>query len=105
VIRSWRGRDGGRCTWPSTVVIGKKSGAQVLAPDLARQAGPCRTFSAGGAASASRIGHENVIDISDFGQSAEGYVYIAMEYLEGQDLARWCGQKARWRVGARAATS
>ena len=26
------------------------------------------------------------IDISDFGQSAEGYVYIAMEYLEGKDL-------------------
>ena len=40
------------------------------------------------AKSASRIGQENVIDISDFGQSADGLVYIAMEFLDGQDLGK-----------------
>jgi hypothetical protein len=38
------------------------------------------------ARSASRIGHENVIDIMDFGQSPDGLVYIAMEFLDGKDL-------------------
>ncbi|HEY6475512.1 MAG TPA: serine/threonine-protein kinase, partial [Polyangia bacterium] len=40
------------------------------------------------AKSASRIGHENVIDITDFGQSPDGLVYIAMEFLDGQDLGK-----------------
>ncbi len=38
------------------------------------------------AKSASRIRHENVIDISDFGQTPDGSVFFAMEYLEGRDL-------------------
>jgi serine/threonine-protein kinase len=67
------------------VVIEKKLVLKVLAPDLARREDLVARFLQE-ARSASRIGHENVIDISDFGQSAEGYVYIAMEYLEGKDL-------------------
>jgi len=59
----------------------------VLALELARRQDLVARFLQE-ARSASRIGHENVIDISDFGQSAEGYVYIAMEYLEGQDLGQ-----------------
>ncbi len=38
------------------------------------------------AKSASRIRHENVIDISDFGSTPEGYVFFAMELLSGHDL-------------------
>jgi serine/threonine-protein kinase len=38
------------------------------------------------AKSASKIRHENVIDISDFGQTPEGAVFFAMEFLEGRDL-------------------
>jgi serine/threonine-protein kinase len=69
------------------VVIEKKLVLKVLAPDLARRQDLVARFLQE-ARSASRIGHENVIDISDFGQSAEGYVYIAMEYLEGKDLGQ-----------------
>ena len=69
------------------VVIEKKLVLKVLAPDLARRSDLVARFLQE-ARSASRIGHENVIDISDFGQSAEGYVYIAMEYLEGKDLGQ-----------------
>lgn len=38
------------------------------------------------AISASRIKHQNVIDVSDFGQLSDGSCFIAMEYLEGLDL-------------------
>jgi serine/threonine-protein kinase len=50
------------------------------------------------AKAASRIRHENVIDISDFGTTPEGLVFFAMELLQGHDLheevarARLAGQ-------------
>ena len=54
------------------------------------------------AKSASRIRHENVIDISDFGKTPEGNVFFAMELLRGHDLheeiarARLAGQLLPW---------
>jgi serine/threonine protein kinase len=38
------------------------------------------------AKAASRIRHENVIDITDFGSTQDGAVFFAMEVLEGYDL-------------------
>jgi eukaryotic-like serine/threonine-protein kinase len=38
------------------------------------------------AKAASRIRHENVIDISDFGSTPDGLVFFAMELLQGHDL-------------------
>ncbi|HXJ20353.1 MAG TPA: serine/threonine-protein kinase [Polyangia bacterium] len=68
-------------------VIGKRIALKVLFADLSRRPELVARFLQE-AKSASRIGHENVIDISDFGQTPEGLVYIAMEFLEGQDLGR-----------------
>jgi len=54
------------------------------------------------AKAASRIRHENVIDISDFGSTPEGLVFFAMELLKGHDLheevarARLAGQLLPW---------
>ncbi len=54
------------------------------------------------AKAASRIRHENVIDISDFGTTPEGMVFFAMEHLKGHDLheeiarARLNGQLLPW---------
>lgn len=39
------------------------------------------------ARTSSRIGHENIIDITDIGETEDGRNYIVMEYLEGADLA------------------
>ena len=38
------------------------------------------------ARSASRIRHRNVVQITDFGNTPDGSVYFAMEFLEGHDL-------------------
>jgi serine/threonine-protein kinase len=54
------------------------------------------------AKAASRIRHENVIDISDFGQTPDGLVFFAMELLKGHDLhediarAKLAGQLLPW---------
>jgi serine/threonine protein kinase len=39
------------------------------------------------ARAASRINHPNCITIIDFGQTDDGHLYIAMEYIDGLDLA------------------
>ncbi len=44
------------------------------------------------AQAASRIRHENVIDITDFGKTPSGLAFFVMEYLEGKDLAGALGE-------------
>src|SRR5262245_25754390 len=66
-------------------LIEKRIALKVLFPELTRRTDLVARFLQE-AKAASRIGHENVIDISDFGQSPEGLVYIAMEFLDGNDL-------------------
>lgn len=39
--------------------------------------------------------HPNVVGFLDSGQSEEGYVYLAMEYLEGPSLHDYCGRANR----------
>jgi eukaryotic-like serine/threonine-protein kinase len=68
-------------------LIEKRIALKILFQDLTRRPDLVARFLQE-AKSASRIGQENVIDISDFGQSADGLVYIAMEFLDGQDLGK-----------------
>ena len=80
------GEGGMGCVYQAEhALIEKKIALKILFQDLTRRADLVARFLQE-AKSASRIGHENVIDISDFGQSPEGLVFIAMEYLDGQDL-------------------
>jgi serine/threonine-protein kinase len=82
------GEGGMGCVYQAEhTLIEKKIALKVLFADYTRRADLVARFLQE-AKSASRIGHENVIDITDFGQSPEGLVYIAMEYLDGQDLGK-----------------
>ncbi len=44
------------------------------------------------AKSASKIGHANIVDITDFGVLPDGSAYFVMEFLEGQTLGRVIAQ-------------
>jgi serine/threonine protein kinase len=66
-------------------VLEKQVALKVLHGEFARKADLVERFMQE-AKAASRIRHENVIDISDFGQTPDGLVFFAMELLKGHDL-------------------
>ncbi len=68
------------------VIIEKRVALKVLSEDFARKADLVQRFMQE-AKAASKIGHENIVDIHDFGETPSGSVFIAMEYLDGRDLA------------------
>ena len=66
-------------------VLGKRLALKVLRGEVARDADVVQRFITE-AQSATSIGHENIIDISDFGRLPDGTVYFTMEYLDGEAL-------------------
>jgi serine/threonine-protein kinase len=68
------------------VVLEKAVAVKILAEDLARRPDLVQRFLQE-AKAASRIHHENIVDITDFGQTHSGTVFFVMELLEGRDLA------------------
>ena len=71
--------------------IDKPIAIKVLRDDLSRRPEVVARFRQE-AKSASRIGHENIVDISDFGETTRGASYFVMEFLEGEDLANVLGR-------------
>ncbi len=82
-------------------ILEKQVALKVLHGEFARKPDLVERF-VGEAKAASRIRHENVIDISDFGSTPEGLVFFAMELLTGHDLhddiarARLAGHLLPW---------
>jgi serine/threonine protein kinase len=68
------------------VVIEKPVAIKVLKRHVARDNNVVSRF-VQEARAASRIGHPNIIDVTDFGVTASGMTYQVMEYLEGQTLS------------------
>jgi serine/threonine-protein kinase len=77
-------------------VLEKQVALKVLHGEFARKPDLVTRFMQE-AKAASRIRHENVIDISDFGSTPEGLVFFAMELLKGHDLHE---EIARARIAA-----
>ena len=65
---------------------GREVALKVLLPEFAGNLQLVDTF-LDEARTVSRLGHENIIDIYYGGRSSEGYAFLVMEHLKGQDLA------------------
>jgi len=69
------------------IALGKRMAVKVLRPEFSRDEELLRRFQHE-ARAASQIGQENIIDVFDFGHTAEGSAYFVMEALEGESLGR-----------------
>jgi serine/threonine-protein kinase len=65
--------------------IGRQVAIKVVSSQFAVNPAVMARFKAE-ALSVNRIGHPNIIDISDFGALSDGRPYFVMEYLDGEDL-------------------
>ncbi|HEX2676422.1 MAG TPA: serine/threonine-protein kinase, partial [Polyangiales bacterium] len=68
------------------VLIEKRVAIKVLRESFTRRPDVVERFRQE-AKSASRIGHPNIVDVSDFGETPNRASYIVMEMLKGEDLA------------------
>jgi serine/threonine-protein kinase len=66
--------------------LGRKVAIKVLREEVSRNETVLQRFRQE-AKSASLIGHENIVDIIEFGETVYGAPYLVMEMLEGEDLA------------------
>jgi eukaryotic-like serine/threonine-protein kinase len=66
-------------------VIGRDVALKFLDPALTQNERQRKRF-LGEARAANQIDHEHIIDITDFGETEDGLVYMVMEYLEGRTL-------------------
>ena len=52
---------------------------------------------------ASRLNHPNAVGIYDIGEEADGFVYIAMEYVDGEQLSKIIERESFLREASRVA--
>ncbi|MDQ6829061.1 MAG: serine/threonine protein kinase, partial [Gemmatimonadota bacterium] len=69
------------------VKMGRKSAIKVMSPTMANDTEAVSRFNRE-AAHASRINHPNVAAIYDFGETPDGIIYLAMEYVDGEPLTK-----------------
>lgn len=67
------------------VKMGRRCAIKIMNQGLVNDADAISRFNRE-AANASRIGHTNVCAIYDFGETPEGLIYLAMEFIEGRSL-------------------
>jgi len=67
-------------------VIGKKVAMKAIHPELSRNPEVISRFMTE-AKSVNQIGHEHIVDISDFGTTPDGEFYFVMELLQGEAMS------------------
>jgi serine/threonine protein kinase len=69
------------------VKMGRQCAVKVMNPGMASDPDAISRFNRE-AANASRINHPNVCAVYDFGETTDGIIYLAMEFIEGPSLSR-----------------
>jgi serine/threonine-protein kinase len=72
-------------------VVGRDVAIKFLSPELAVEQ-VHRTRFLREAKAANRIQHEHIIEITDFGETEDGHVYLVMEFLDGRPLSHAIAQ-------------
>jgi serine/threonine protein kinase len=67
------------------VKMGRRSAIKVMSPTMVHDPDSIARFNRE-AQNASRITHPNVCAVYDFGETAEGLIYLAMEFVDGKSL-------------------
>ncbi len=67
------------------VKMGRKSALKVMHPGMGKDVDAISRFNRE-AANASRISHPNVASVYDFGETTDGIIYLAMEFVDGPPL-------------------
>ena len=67
------------------VKMGRRSAIKVMNPSMTHDPDAVARFNRE-AANASRITHPNVCAVYDFGETPDGLIYLAMEFIEGEPL-------------------
>ena len=76
------------------VKMGRKSALKVMNPGMVKDVDAISRFNRE-AANASRISHPNVAAVYDFGETPDGLIYLAMEFVEGQPLTEMIEHERR----------
>jgi len=71
------------------VKMGRMSAIKVMSAALVHDADAVGRFNRE-AANASKISHPNIAAIYDFGETSDGLIYLAMEFVEGESLTKLC---------------
>ncbi len=67
------------------IELQRRVALKLLSGNIARDLETIKRFQRE-AQTASQIGHPNIVDVHDFGRTQDGLPYLAMEFLEGEDL-------------------